>query len=242
MVLQSLRTKSKLFDIRVTPVSHDFDEYRASSDSVVYLTGIMRLVTTETAPSKQTGFAWALIISGLVGLAAAFALTYEKFYLLLHPGSSASCDLSIVVQCGKNLASWQGALLGFPNPILGLIAWPVVIATGVGLLAGATYARWYWRAFHITAMLGFVFVIWLFTESVFDLGTLCPWCMVTWVATITLVVVSKGWVLKHGMWGQSDWLKNAGARILQWAPSIILAIIVIEAIIAQVRLDWINHL
>ena len=202
----------------------------------------MSFVTTENASRKPVGFAWALIISGLVGLTAAFALTYEKFYLLLHPGSTAACDFSIVVQCGKNLASWQGALLGFPNPILGLIAWPVVIATGVGLLAGATYARWYWRAFHITAMLGFVFVIWLFSESVFELGTLCPWCMVTWVATITLTVISKGWVLKHGVWGHRPWLNNSGARILQWSPSIILGILLIEAFIAQLRLDWINHL
>lgn len=202
----------------------------------------MTLVTIETAPRKPVGFAIALIVSGLVGLTAAFALTYEKFYLLLHPGATPGCNFSIVVQCGKNLNSWQGALLGFPNPILGLIAWPVVIATGVGLLAGATYAVWYWRAFHITAMAGFVFVIWLYAESVFELGTLCPWCMVTWVATITLTVVSKGWTLKHGVWGDRPFFTNAGARILQWAPSIVLAILIIEAVIAQIRLDWIHHL
>lgn len=202
----------------------------------------MTLVTIETTPRKPVGFAIALIVSGLVGLTAAFALTVEKFHLLMHPGTTPGCDFSLVVQCGKNLNSWQGAILGFPNPILGLIAWPVVIATGVAILAGATYAVWYWRAFHITAMAGFVFVIWLFAESVFELGTLCPWCMVTWVATITLTVVVKGWALKHGVWGNRPFLTNAGARILQWSPSIILAIIIIEAVIAQVRLDWINYL
>lgn len=202
----------------------------------------MTNVSTQTAPTKPVGFAVSLIVSGIVGLIAAFALTYEKFQVLLHPGTTPACNFSIVVQCGKNLASWQGSLLGFPNPLLGLIAWPVVIATGVGLLAGATYARWYWRAFHITAMLGFVFVIWLFTESVFDLGTLCPWCMVTWIATITLTVVTKGWTLKHGVWGDREWLTNAGSRLLQWSPSVILGILIIEAIIAQLRLNWIHYL
>jgi uncharacterized membrane protein len=202
----------------------------------------MTNVSTQTAPRNPVGFAVSLIVSGIVGLIAAFALTYEKFQVLLHPGTTPACNFSIVVQCGKNLASWQGSLLGFPNPLLGMIAWPVVIATGVGILAGATYARWYWRAFHITAIAGFVFVIWLYAESVFDLGTLCPWCMVTWIATISLTVITKGWALKHGVWGDREWLKNAGARILQWSPSIILGILIIEAVIAQLRLNWINYL
>jgi hypothetical protein len=66
--------------------------------------------------------------------------------------------------------------------------------------------------------------------------------MVTWIATITLTIVAKGWTLKHGVWGERAWLMSAGARILQWSPSIILGILLIEAIIAQVRLNWINYL
>lgn len=202
----------------------------------------MTSVTIENTVRRPVGFALALIMSGLIGLTAAFALTYEKFELLLHPGTTPGCNFSIVVQCGKNLDSWQGSLFGFPNALIGLVGWPVVIAVGVGLLAGATYAAWFWRAFHITALAGFIFVIWLFTESVFELGTLCPWCMVTWVATITLTVVSKGWTLKHGIWGNKAFLTRSGTKILQWSPSIVLGILVIEAIIAQVRLDWIHYL
>jgi len=191
---------------------------------------------------KPVGLSIFLIVIATIGLIAAFALTYEKFFHLLHPDTHPSCDFSVVVQCGKNLNSWQGSLFGFPNPILGLVAWPVVITTGVAMLAGATFAKWYWRAFSVVAALGFVFVIWLFAESVFDLGTLCPWCMVTWVATISLLVVFKGWALKNGVWGDADWIRAIGARTLSWSPTIILAILIIEAVIAQVRLDWIHNL
>lgn len=199
-------------------------------------------VTNVTTERKPVGFSIFLIVVAIIGLIAAFALTYEKFFHLLHPDTHPSCDFSVVVQCGKNLNSWQGALFGFPNPLLGLVAWPVVITTGVAMLAGATFARWYWQAFGVVALLAFVFVIWLYAESVFDLGTLCPWCMVTWVATISLIVVFKGWSLKHGAWGDAPWLKKLGARILSWSPTIILLIIVIEAVIAQIRLDWIHNL
>lgn len=191
---------------------------------------------------RPVGLGVFFIIVSAIGLLAAFALTVEKIHALAHPGTAASCDFSVVVQCGKNLGSWQGSLLGFPNPLLGLIGWPVVTATGVGLLAGARYANWYWRAFSLVAAGAFIFVIWLFTESVFELGTLCPWCMVTWVATISLVVVVKGWLLKNGVWGTKPWVLNLGKRILSWSPTIILAILLIEAFIAQMRLDWIHNL
>jgi uncharacterized membrane protein len=233
---------TKRFVDRVSQVSHEFRGLRAFSASAGIRTAIMATVTTETAARKPVAFAWLLIASGVVGLTAAFALTYEKIHLLLHPGSTPSCNFSIVVQCGKNLNSWQGSLLGFPNALLGMIGWPVVIATGVGLLAGAVYAAWYWRAFHIVATLGMLFTFWLYFESVFDLGTLCPWCMVTWVATITLAVVTKGWVLKNGIWGERPFFIRAGGWLLQWSPSVILGILLSEAIVAQLRLDWIHYL
>jgi uncharacterized membrane protein len=202
----------------------------------------MANVTNITTERKPVGLSIFFIVASLIGLIAAFALSYEKFFHLMHPNTHPSCDFSIVVQCGKNLDSWQGSLFGFPNPFLGLMGWPVVITIGVALLAGATFARWFWRAFGIVAILAFIFVIWLFAESVFSLGTLCPWCMVTWVATISLTVVFKGWSLKNGVWGDSPWLRTTGTRVLSWSPTIILAILLIEAFIAQLRLDWIHYL
>ena len=196
----------------------------------------------ETSPPKPVGLGIFFIVVSAIGILAAFALTVEKLHALAHPGTAAACDFSVLVQCGKNLGSWQGSLLGFPNPLLGLIGWPVVMATGAGLLARARYSNWYWRSFSVVAAAAFVFTIWLFFESVFQLGTLCPWCMVTWVATISLLVVTKAWLLKHGVWGTREWTLRLGDATLRWSPAIILGILLIEALIAQVRLDWIHNL
>lgn len=192
--------------------------------------------------SRNTGLGIFLLVISTIGLLAAFALTIEKIHKLQFPDEAASCDFSVIVQCGKNLASWQGSTFGFPNPLLGLIAWPVVMTTGAGLLAGARYARWYWMAFNVVAAAGLGFVIWLFSQSVFVLGTLCPWCMVTWSATIPLFWVITFWNLKHGIWSDSDRVKKLGATLLSWSPTFIFMSFVIEAVIAQVVLDWVGSI
>lgn len=192
--------------------------------------------------SRNTGLGIFLLVISTIGLLAAFALTIEKIHKLQFPDEAASCDFSVIVQCGKNLASWQGSTFGFPNPLLGLIAWPVVMATGAGLLAGARYARWYWMSFNVVAAAGLGFVIWLFSQSVFVLGTLCPWCMVTWSATIPLFWVITFWNLKHGIWSDSDRVKKLGATLLSWSPTFIFMSFVIEAVIAQVVLDWVGSI
>lgn len=180
------------------------------------------------------------IIVAVIGLIAAFALTLEKIHLLVNPTDKASCDFSLIVQCGKNLLSDEGEVFGFPNPILGLIGWPVVMATGAGLLAGARYARWYWVAFNVGALAALSFVIWLITQSIFHLNTLCPWCMVTWSVTIPLFWVSTFWNMKNGVYG--DKVRQVGSTLLYWSPSFIVGSYLLVALIAQIELNFINYI
>jgi uncharacterized membrane protein len=195
---------------------------------------------TSTDTKRPVGFPLFLIIAGLVGLTAAFALTVEKIHKLLFPDEAASCDYSVIVQCGKNLASWQGSLLGFPNPLIGLMAWSVVITVGVGMLAGARYANWFWQGLNIGAAGALAFVIWLFSQSVFVLGTLCPWCMVTWAATIPFFWVVTFWNMKNGIWGPR--VQKLGSTLLSWVAIVILVSFLVEAVIAQFVLNWVATL
>lgn len=195
---------------------------------------------TSTESKRPIGYALFLIVAGVIGLTAAFSLTVEKIHKLQFPDEAASCDYSVIVQCGKNLASWQGSLLGFPNPLIGLMSWSVVIAIGVGILAGARYANWFWRGLNIGAVGALGFVIWLFIQSVFILGTLCPWCMVTWFATIPLFWVVTFWNMKNGIWGAKA--QKLGSTLLSWVGIIILVSFLIEAIIAQFVLNWVATL
>lgn len=128
---------------------------------------------------------WLLVIGGAIGLICSFIIMYEKLSLLQNPSYTPSCDLNPVISCGSVMASDQSNAFGFPNPILGLIAFPVLITTGVAMMAGAKFKRWYWTGMEIGAILGVAFVHWLFFQSVYRIGSLCPYCMVVWVVTIT---------------------------------------------------------
>jgi uncharacterized membrane protein len=183
-----------------------------------------------------------LIVAGVIGWTAAFALTVEKFVLLTDPTEALGCDFSVLVQCRANLESWQGSLFGFPNPIIGLAAWIAPIVVGVALLAGARFARWFWVVFNLGVVGALVFVIWLISQSVFVLGTLCPWCMVTWSVTIPLFWALTLYNLKAGNLPLPERGRRIAAALYGWIPAITLACYVVVAVIAQLRLDVLGSL
>ena len=193
-----------------------------------------------TAPRRPWILGIFLIIAGAAGWWAAFQLTIDKFATLAHPGTVLNCNLSVLVQCGKNLDSWQGSAFGFPNPILGLGGFAAVIAVGVGLLAGATFARWFWIAFNLGIAGALAFVIWLIGQSIFVLGTLCPWCMLVWLVTIPLFWVVTSRNLAQGVYGSAP--KRVGSALLRWVIPISVICYVVIALIAQLVLDVIHRL
>lgn len=192
--------------------------------------------------TRPTALAIWLILAGVVGWTAAFALTVEKFHLLANPGSSASCDFSLLVQCGANLNSPQGAVFGFPNPILGLAGWMAPLVVGVAILAGARFARWFWWLFWAGVAFAFGFVVWLIGQSVFVLGTLCPWCMVTWIVTIPTFYAVTLHLLRSGLVPAPNAVRGAAAALMGWLPLLAVLSYALVALIAQLRLDWIGDL
>jgi uncharacterized membrane protein len=191
--------------------------------------------------TRPTALAIWLILAGVVGWTAAFALTVEKFHLA-NPGSSASCDFSLLVQCGANLNSPQGAVFGFPNPILGLAGWMAPLVVGVAILAGARFARWFWWLFWAGVAFAFGFVVWLIGQSVFVLGTLCPWCMVTWIVTIPTFYAVTLHLLRSGLVPAPNAVRSAAAALMGWLPLLAVLSYALVALIAQLRLDWIGDL
>ncbi|MEU0333266.1 vitamin K epoxide reductase family protein [Streptomyces sp. NPDC006193] len=142
----------------------------------------------------------ALLITGAgaAGLLASWVITLDEFQLLRDPRFVPGCSLNPVVSCGSVMKSEQASVLGFPNPMLGLAAYGIVLCVGVSLLAGARFPGWYWLLFEAGCLFGVGFVSWLQFESLYRIDALCLWCCLAWVATIPLFWYVTSVCVRHG--------------------------------------------
>ncbi|MFF0435787.1 vitamin K epoxide reductase family protein [Streptomyces sp. NPDC004327] len=145
------------------------------------------------------GFAWLLVITAAAGLLAAWVITLDKFKLLENPNFTPGCSLNPVVSCGSVMKSAQASVFGFPNPMLGLVTYAVVIAIGVGLLAGARYRRWYWLGLNAGMLFGVGFCTWLMQQSLYEINALCLWCCLAWVGTIVMFWYTTSHNVRRGV-------------------------------------------
>ncbi len=133
--------------------------------------------------------AWWVLIAGAIGLAASLTLTIEKIELLAEPDYVPSCNLNPVLSCGSVMATSQASEFGFPNPLLGIVGFTVVLVTGVLAVTRVALPRWYWMGLALGGLVGAGFVHWLIFQSLYRIGALCPYCMVVWSVMIPLAVV-----------------------------------------------------
>lgn len=145
---------------------------------------------TDSQPSAVAlGSAWWVLIAGVIGLIASGALTVEKINILLNPSYVPSCNINPVVSCGSVMVTPQASVLGFPNPLIGIAAFTVVVVTGVLAVTKVRLPQWYWTGLALGTLAGAGFVHWLIFQSLYHIGALCPYCMVVWAVTVPLLVV-----------------------------------------------------
>lgn len=142
-------------------------------------------VKSSTTEASR-GFALLLIVAGLAGWIASFLLTLDRFQVASNPDQKLACDVASFISCKSVMLSDQAALFGFPNPLIGVATFVAPIAVGVAILAGAKFANWFWQLFFVGHALALAFVLWLVQAAVFEIGALCPYCMIAWAAVIPL--------------------------------------------------------
>lgn len=126
------------------------------------------------------------LVGGTIGLAAAAVLVLERLAMLSDPGYVPSCSINPVISCGSVMESAQASVFGFPNPLIGLVAFAVVVTGGVAMLAGFEPPAWFTVGMQVGSTLGLLFVHWLIWQSLAEIHALCPYCMVVWLVTITV--------------------------------------------------------
>ena len=135
--------------------------------------------------SLEKALPYILLVAGTIGLIASLIILNDTFKLAADPNYHPSCSLNPIISCGSVMKSSEAHLLGFNNPYMGVIAFPVLLTIGLVLLAGAKLKRWFWLGLNFGALLGVIFVHYLFVASVYHIHALCPYCIIVWVVTIT---------------------------------------------------------
>ncbi|MET3933828.1 vitamin K epoxide reductase family protein [Arthrobacter sp. OAP107] len=171
------------------------------------------------AMTRDRPFGWLLVITGIVGWLASGILVLEKLEVLKDPNHATVCDVNPWISCGQVMQTWQSSVFGFPNMFIGIVAFAITTTVGMALLAGARFARWYWLGLQAGITLGFIFVVWLWSQALYSIHILCPFCMVVWAAMIPLFVWVTVRNVVHGVipaparlsriLGDSGWIISA---------------------------------
>jgi uncharacterized membrane protein len=134
-----------------------------------------------------------MLVASVASLVASFVLSVDALRLAEDPTADLGCNINAVISCGTVAGSWQSSVLGFPNAFLGLMTEPVVITIAVAALGGVKFPRWFMFAAQVVYTIGLGFAYWLFHQAMFDIGALCPWCLLITLAT-TLVFFEMTYV------------------------------------------------
>ncbi|RMI28483.1 vitamin K epoxide reductase family protein [Nocardia stercoris] len=180
-----------------------------------------------TAPARS---AWVLLICGLLGWLASVVLTVERFELYTDPGYQPSCNVNAVLSCGSVMSSPQAAEFGFPNPLIGIVGFSVVMTVAVLAVANVGLPRWFWGGLWAGLVLGVGFIGWLISQSLYRIHALCPYCMVVWTVTPLLVALVTGllWARPVGLPG----------LLVEWRWTMLAVYYAVVVVLVFLQFPW----
>lgn len=182
--------------------------------------------------ARARPFGLFLVLTGAVAWIASGILVLERIALYQDPDYVTSCDFNPWVSCGTVMKSTQADLLGFPNPFLGIVGFGIVITIGMALLAGARFARWYWVGVQVGVTLAMVFIVWLWSQALYEINALCPYCMVVWAMMIPMFLYTTARNIAHGVITAPSALRRVTGE-WTWVAVIVLLLITAATIVLR---------
>lgn len=182
--------------------------------------------------ARPPGFATMLLVTSLIAIAATIVIIVERSILAVDPDHRTSCDLNPWMSCGKVMQSWQAGTFGFPNTYIGVVGFSVLITVAVSLFAGARFARWFWLLMNLGILAGLGFAAWLWYAAVYDINTLCLYCMIVWAMVIVQAVMTTSANIQNGIIPASAGMREK-ARDFAWPVVVLLCLAVFASIVLR---------
>lgn len=180
---------------------------------------------SKTWKTSSRFVGWVLAVSASLGLLASFTLLHETFEVAKNPTYNPTCNINVFISCKGAMASDSAAIFfGLPNPAIGIATFTALLVFAVLLLSGAAFKPWIWLAGVGAATFGLGLSAYFYFESLLVIGTICPWCSVTWVTTIAAFWAVLTYSLGTKQFPLPKWLQGIAAFWVKYA-SVILATI-----------------
>lgn len=189
-----------------------------------------QLIRPRVASTRSVGV-W-LLLTSIVAAVASGLLMYERIQLWRDADYTTACDINPWVSCGLVMDSWQASSFGFPNIFLGVVGFPLAILVAVTILGRVPLPRWYWLGLQAGVTFALGFCIWLWSQAVFVIGALCPYCMVVWAAVIPMFVIVTARNIATGALPVGPGLQKISAD-WWWVAIVLIYLVVVGSIILQ---------
>lgn len=187
--------------------------------------------TGSTKPEQWTRPLLGLfvVLLSVIGLFASVSLLSSELEILNNPDALLACDLNPLVGCSASLLTPQAHIFGISNSAVGMFAFGALFALGAVLLFNGALPRIVWWGFASGTFAGLLFVIYFLSQSATSIGSLCPYCMLTWAVLLAMLPLAWGGALTSGSFGAKP--RRLGASILKFAWAIVLALYLIVALV-----------
>ncbi|VEI14085.1 vitamin K epoxide reductase family protein [Trueperella bialowiezensis] len=182
--------------------------------------------------SRETGIVW--VVASFVGMFAAFMLLLAERAYLKNPAGDLLCDINPLVGCSSWFTKWQGTLFfDVPNALWGALFFAGMVGLGLVLVTGGRMHRLLWLAASAGTTLGMVWVLWFGYQSYGVERSICPYCVVVWLAVIPLFVHVVARTLQAGHLGAGA--ARVGSTLVRdrWViVGVIYGLLVIATVVA----------
>jgi len=131
-----------------------------------------------------------MLFGAISGFIASFLLTVDKIKILKDAKFNPSCNINEVLNCKSVMLSKQAEVFGFPNSIIGIATFAMMLVVAVALFLNIRFPKIFWVLLFSGTSLAVIFCHWLAFQTTFVIGALCPYCMVAWFATLLVLSVA----------------------------------------------------
>lgn len=194
-------------------------------------------VVDPNRADNRRAFILLFIFAGF-GTLASFFLTVDEFILLKNPDATLFCSVNAVINCASVMQTWQASIFGFPNSIIGLMTYPVLMTVGVLGFLNIKLPKNLWLAVYVGIISGLLFAHWLFYESLYNIHILCPWCLLTIVSTIMIFGATSHYMLRNNILTLS---KSTNAKVQKFLDNSYDKMIIISWIVLLVGLIIVQY-